>query len=193
MLLESNKFYRGNNIYRSDLIYCLRKAFFRIKSIEKPKPSRFAPLAIIGKTLHKLMEIYKKREIVETKFGFTSTIDMLKEDGKPIEIKTTRATVTLERLRETFKAWKEQIATAMLFTDQKIGHLFILNIISGNLSVYDFSFESKTEKTAFKKELLARKRLLKKALKQDNYHILPLSDWECRFCEFDEICEKEVK
>lgn len=192
MFLESNKFYRSNNIHRSDLIYCLRKAFFRIKGIQKPKRSKYMPLAVIGKILHILMEIYKRKEIVKTKFGFTSTIDMLKEDDKPIEIKTTRATVTVEKLHKVFKVWREQVGTAILFTDEDIGHLFVLNVISGKLNVYDFTFESETERKAFKKELLARKRLLKRALKMDNYHILPCSDWECKFCEYNEICEKET-
>lgn len=138
------------------------------------------------------MEIYKRKEIVKTKFGFTSTIDMLKEDDKPIEIKTTRATVTVEKLHKVFKVWREQVGTAILFTDEDIGHLFVLNVISGKLNVYDFTFESETERKAFKKELLARKRLLKRALKMDNYHILPCSDWECKFCEYNEICEKET-
>lgn len=193
MLLNNNTFYRSPHIHRSDLIYCLRKAFFRIKGIQKPKPSPYAPLAVIGKTLHVLMEIYKRREVVKTKFGFTSSIDMLKSDDKPIEIKTTRANVTLERLHEIFKTWREQIGTAILFTNEDIGHLFVLNVISGKLNVYDFSFESETEKTTFKKELLMRKRLLKRALKMDNYRILPLSNWECRFCEYDEMCEKETR
>lgn len=193
MLLEANGFYRSPYIHRSDLIYCLRKAFFRIKGIEKPKLSEFAPLAIIGKVLHSLMEVYKRKEVVKTKLGFSSRIDMLNENGNPIEIKTTRATVTLERLQQIFRTWREQIATAILFTEQDIAHLFVLNVISGKLNVYDFSFESETERTAFKKELLARKRLLKKALKLNNYQILPCSDWECKFCEFDEIClKKEV-
>ena len=193
MLLNTNKFYRSPFIHRSDLIYCLRKAYFRMKGIEKPKSSPYAPLAIIGKVLHSLMGIYKRREVVKTKFGFISSIDMLKQDGKPIEVKTTRATVTLEKLHETFKTWREQIGTAILFTNEDIGHLFVLNVISGELKVYDFSFESETERTAFKKQLLARKRLLKRALKMDNYRILPCSDWECKFCEYDEMCEKEVR
>lgn len=32
--------------------------------------------------------------------------------------------------------------------------------------------------------------LLKHVLKLDNYHILPCSEWECKFCECGEICEK---
>ena len=192
MLLNTNTFYRSPFIHRSDLIYCLRKAFFRMKGITKPKPSPYAPLAVIGKTLHVLMEIYKRREVVKTKFGFTSSIDMFKEDDKPIEIKTTRANVTLEKLYGTFKTWREQVGTAILFTNEDIGHLFVLNVISGKLNVYDFSFESETERTAFKKQLLMRKRLLKRALKIDNYQILPCSEWECRYCEYEgDVCKKE--
>ena len=190
-LLEANIFYRSPFIHRSDLIYCLRKAFFRIKGIEKPKPSKFMPLAVIGRVLHVLMEeVYERREVVKSKFGFTSTIDMLK-DGKPVEIKTTRATVTVKKLHDVFKTWREQLETAMLFTDQNVGHLFVLNVVSGKLSVYDFSFESEGEAMTFEKELLNRKRLLEYALELNNYRVLPLPEcWQCNFCEYE--CEKEV-
>jgi len=204
LLLKNNHFNRAKVIHRSDLIYCPRKAFFRLKGYQETRPNAFAPLSIIGKVLHVLLEITEKKEVPYNQYQVKATIDMLtdkqfKIENEPIELKSTRGTVSLFNnqlmMGKTnpikLEAWHNQLFQACLFTNKQTGHLFVLNVITGKLKVYTCILTKKDLKTV-ETNLKQTRNLIIKAVNSNDYHVLPISTWECATCGYTQCDQSPI-
>ena len=198
-LRDFRTFRNGGEIHRSDLIYCPRKAYFRIKGVEE-KETDEGPVTKrrIGESLHVLFEVCQRKEVSVEKDGVVGSIDMLADPDlgyvdDPIELKSTRA-----KLREpdwiefAHPQWVDQLMMACLFTGKLHGHLIVLQLITGDLKTYTFSFtpEDLTKFWGRKLELLT---MLRVALDTSDFSILPFGSWECKNCGFTEPCLGVVK
>jgi len=174
---------REKLIHVSDLVYCLRKAFFRLKGIT-PTDEVHAEYMVIGKTLHKIVqEVFKYVEVEVEKYGVKGTIDILENEKKvPIEIKTTRRKI--EAVEDIPAVYLTQLSYYLVLLDVHVGYLVILDIVNADLKMYLVEIDLEQVKS----EMLGKKQLLEYAINQDNFHILPKLDWMCRQCEFRGVC-----
>jgi len=186
-LAENERLDRGNIIHRSDLIYCLRKAYYRLTNVE-PSDAIHVEYMVIGKTLHNIIEEsfqYVEKEVLWNN-EVVCTVDIL-ENGYPIEIKTTRKTIRSPE--EIPRTYIEQLQMAMLAVDKPKGYLAILNVRTADLKVWRFEWESENEKEAVNNYFLEKLRLLKKAIELKTPNLLPTLDWQCPSCEYRNICK----
>ena len=183
-------FRREPRIHRGDLIYCLRKAYFRIIGIEPPEHPMLE-FTVIGKTLHKLIERnFKYKEEEMEKDGISGTVDIimpLQEKKFAIEVKTTRKSIyTKEDIPSTYI---EQLKMAMIMLETNEGLLAILNIITAEVQVWVVRI-SDEEKQRFWTEILRRKDLLEYAVSIKNPLLLPRTLWMCFRCEYKKTCDQ---
>ena len=194
-LKDSHLLDRGNVIHRSDLVYCLRKAYYRLTNVE-PSDTVHVEYMVIGKTLHRLIEEafeYVEQEIL-WRNEVVCTVDILR-NGCPIEIKTTRKTIrTADEIPPTYV---EQLQLAMIALDSPKGYLAVLNVASAELNVWRFEWENETEKQRVTEYFTRKLELLKKAVELRTPNLLPTLDWMCPTCEYRNVCRmltgKEVK
>lgn len=189
-LWRGGLFRRDPHIHRGDLIYCLRKGYFRLMGIEPPELP-FIEFSVIGKTLHRIIErSFKYTEEEVEKDGILGTIDIITPiAGKifPIEIKTTRKRIY--SARDIPHVYLEQLKMAIIMRGTDEGLLAILNVITAELQVWVLRL-SPEEKKTFWDEILRRKKLLEKAIKLKNPLLLPRTRWMCRKCEYAPLCDK---
>jgi CRISPR/Cas system-associated exonuclease Cas4 (RecB family) len=193
-LKKFRTFRDGEKIHRSDLIYCPRKAYFRIKGYEEKETDRGAvSKKRIGESLHVLFEVCERNEVDIRKDGVVGRVDMLADPdlgyvGEPIELKSTRGKLLgPDWIELQHREWVDQLETACLFTEKPRGHLSVLQVISGDLKVYTMTFTPE-EMEAFWKKKSEVKMLLSMALDVNDYKPLPKGTWECRNCGFTEVC-----
>lgn len=182
--------FRGEpRIHRSDLIYCLRKAYFRLAGIEPPEPL-VIEFTVIGKTLHRIIERgFKYKEVEMEKDGILGTVDIVTLFGGRrlvIEIKTTRKFITSPQ--DIPQSYVEQLKMAIIMAGTDEGLLAILNIITAKIQVWVLRM-TEAEKSAFWQEILSRKSLLERAVAERNPLLLPKLQWQCKNCEYRSICE----
>jgi CRISPR-associated protein Cas4 len=183
-IFENPKIDREKAIHVSDLVYCLRKAYYRLKG----QPSTDMPTVeyqIIGKTLHQIIQnafAYVEQEIEN--YGIKGTVDILEghEAKIPIEIKTTRKKI--QNIKDIPQTYLTQLAYYLVLLNTHIGYLAILNIVEADLKLY--VVEINIEEV--KKEMLGKKALLEYALQNSNPYILPKLEWMCPTCEYRSVC-----
>jgi CRISPR-associated protein Cas4 len=183
LIFQNQHIDREKTIHVSDLVYCLRKAYFRLKGVT-PTDDVAVEYQIIGKTLHKIIQdVFKYVEVEIENYGIKGTVDILEGNQKtPIEIKTTRKKI--ETTQDIPTVYLTQLAYYLTLLDTHVGYLVILNVINADLKI--FTVEINLQET--KKELLGKKQLLEYALNQENYSILPKLEWMCKTCEFRSVC-----
>jgi CRISPR/Cas system-associated exonuclease Cas4 (RecB family) len=189
-LQRDTRFRSKPKINRSDLLYCLRKAYYRLMSIE-PSEHSSLEFTVIGKTLHGIIERnFKYKEEEMEKDGISGTVDilMLLQDKQfPIEIKTTRKTIVVAADIPT--SYIEQLKMAMIMLNVNEGLLAILNVITAELQVWVIRI-TEEEKWRFWQEILRRRNLVELAAKIKDVLILPRMYWMCPRCEYRSLCDK---
>jgi len=180
---------RLSEIHVSDLVYCLKKAYFRRKGYEKVESRESLMTKSLGKGHHHLYEVLKDhlKEVEIKKFGVTGTIDMLGE--YPVELKTSRKNVNELDVPENYI---RQIAYYCILTEKTVGYLIHINIIKPKVKVYRLDYSNVIEK--YKAEFFERLERLKKALEGSNPSVLENTNyrWECRNCPFRKICRGDI-
>lgn len=188
-LRKDVNFRREPKIHRSDLIYCLRKAYFRLTGVEPPEHS-VVEFTVIGKTLHRIIErSFKYREVEMEKDGILGTVDILTSfEGKrlAVEVKTTRKFI--RSVKDIPPSYIEQLKMAVIMAETDEGLLAILNIITAEIQVWVLRM-TEAEKNAFWQEILSRKALLERAVAERNVLLLPRMMWMCRSCEYRSVCD----
>jgi CRISPR/Cas system-associated exonuclease Cas4 (RecB family) len=183
-IFENPKIDRGTEIHVTDLVYCLRKAYYRITKTPITNTTT-VEYAIIGKTLHNIIEnafTYTEKEIKN--YGITATIDILEshETAIPIEIKTTR--MKINNPQDIPQTYLTQLSYYLAMLDVRCGYLAILNVIDADLKLFLVEIEPELAK----REMLGKKQLLEYALQQKNPYLLPKLEWQCKSCEYREVC-----
>jgi CRISPR/Cas system-associated exonuclease Cas4 (RecB family) len=189
--LQRDTSFKGEpKVHRGDLIYCLRKAGFRLMGVEPPEHP-VIEFTVIGKTLHKLIERnFKYREEELEKEGILGTVDIVMTvEGKrlAIEVKTTRKSINVSS--DIPQIYLEQLKMAMIMLDTKEGLLAILNVITADLKVWLIRI-SEEEQHRFWHEILRRKELLEYAASVKNPLLLPKTYWMCQRCEYKKTCDE---
>lgn len=182
---------RLEKIHVSDLVYCLRKAYYRRNGVEKRENRMSVMIKSIGKAHHVIFEVFRDavKEMEVERYGVVGTIDMYR-DGI-IELKTTRREVSPD---EISPAYMRQIAYYIILTGARPpeAKLIIINIQNGKLRVYTLNYERPLK--WYREEFFDRLKKLKHALKTGDDSVLRNTKfpWECRFCEYAHACP-EVK
>jgi len=181
-------------LHVSDLVYCLRKAWYRRQQNYRDDIDDNSILYFVrGRSLHDLLEkLYAQREVRVIYNGIKGTIDAITHDNKAVEIKTTK------------KLWKNtpndhhlkqlQYYLAMYNTD--IGILLYYEVHDNNLRYFEVT-QNPLEKELILKELDAKALELRTALDTSDVEKIvhaPEYDWECGFCNIAECPKKkEIK
>lgn len=180
---------RLNEIHVSDLVYCLKKAYYRRKGFEKIETRESLMTKSIGKGLHEFYELLKNyvKEAEVRKYDVVGTIDMLGE--YPVELKTSRKNI--KDVSDIPENYIRQIAYYCILTNKKIGFLIHIYIVKPSIKIFKLDYSQVIEK--YKKEFFERLEKLKKALEDDDPSILEGSNysWECKECPFRSICLKK--
>ncbi len=176
-------------IHVSDLVYCLREAYFR-KTEPKPPSEMELMFYVDGARRHHVIEVLSGQESeVEIVWeGVKGTVDML--EHAPVEIKTTRANKSLPL------HYFRQLGYYCAMLNTSTGYLLIqrLNNRENPWECWKVTF-SHDDLEQFKNEIIEKRDLLKKAL-EGNPEILPKTDltnengqpWKCRHCKYKESC-----
>lgn len=178
------------DIHVTDLVYCLREAYYR-KTDPQPPTETELMFFVDGSRRHFIIEDLsgQESEIEMIWNGVRGTVDIL--DKVPIEIKTTRANNALPT--HYFK----QLGYYCAMQDSETGLLLIqrLNNREAPWEFWRVKWTPQEIKT-MKNEILEKRDLLEKALKTNDSAILPKSDlldddgkpWKCRYCKYVEKC-----
>jgi CRISPR/Cas system-associated exonuclease Cas4 (RecB family) len=183
-IFQNPKIDREKTIHVSDLVYCLRKAYYRLKGQPATNTSTIE-YQIIGKTLHQIIQnafAYVEQEVEN--YGIKGTVDILEghETKIPIEIKTTRRKI--QNIKDIPQTYLTQLSYYLVLLDVRVGYLAILNVVDADLKLYIVEIDIEEAK----KEMLGKKALLEYALEQNNPYILPKLDWMCSSCEYKGMC-----
>lgn len=180
-------------IYVTELVYCLKKAFYRRIGFEERNSEKNLTHMIFGKASHYILERYigSKREMTVEKYGVKGRIDVY--DKRVIEIKTVR---NKKMGISTFipEHYRRQIAYYIILTDSgSIGILILLDVISGEITVYEIDYSDCIQ--YYRWEFFSRLEMLRKALRTRDERILENTGfgWECRDCGFAYICSDAGK
>lgn len=177
---------REPGLHASDLIYCLRKAWYRRNGhVEAERDTDGNLTLLIGKGFHTLLEGGRPEdhEILDTAAGpVHGTIDMVEyEDGLPIpvELKSTRARATKPPIDSPH--YLEQLATYCVMKAVTHGRLIIVHLTEPTIKCWDVEF-SKFELDQWAEELENRALLVS----DSELHAEPFDHyaWECRYCSF---------
>lgn len=187
MMNKLKKFFSFNRreIHVSDLVYCLRKAYFRRingSTVTDEQVLHF----IRGQSLHALLEkLYPQNEIIVMYDGFFGTMDAFDpEKDAVVELKTVQEMYSVGPYEHHLK----QLQYYLTMTDKRIGYLIYLILGQKELKVFRVTLTDEDVED-LRKELKKRKALLERALAEKNFEILPVvTDWQCRYCEFYDIC-----
>lgn len=191
---------RAPGLHLTDLIYCLRKSWHRLRHPEwydaQPPDDAFTLITALGHAYHWLLEraAEEPRELAGIHYS-PDEIEIERTDAwgkRVVEFKTTRtsATKTLGEMPN----YVEQLASYCLFEGAQYGRLQILHLV-GTYSpptpkhiAWDLAFDP-LELRMWAGELARRKQLLEAAQRLED---IPLAehyrgskgktDWECDYC-----------
>jgi hypothetical protein len=172
-------------IQSTDLVNCLRKAWFRLNDINLKVKPRFE-FAIIEKTLQIIMEDtlkFRRKVIMHPKLKIACNIKIA--SNVPIEFKTIRKNIN--DFKEIPRSHIEQLQLYMTAMETQFGSLLILNVVNADLQFYSF-YLSETDYVKAVKKFWERKNFLKQALESRDYTILPKLEYQCETCESKTRC-----
>jgi len=179
-------------IHVSDLVYCLREAYYRKTEPVEPTLKQLG-FFVDGARRHMVLQdlLGLKSEVEVEKYGVIGHIDIMLD--APVEIKTTRAKNDLP------DHYFLQLGFYAVMTNARHGYLVIqrLNAAEDPWEFYRVEW-TEQEIREIEKELKRRADLLRKALKNRDPSILPRIDdemrWKCRNCLYRERCMgKDIK
>ena len=172
-------------IHVSDLVYCLREAYFRktnpVAFTEK-QLGYFVDGARRHGELQNLLGVQKEVEV--ERFGVQGTIDVLLD--KPCEIKTTRARSSLPDHYFT------QLGFYCVLNGTCSGYLVVQRLLNENPWEFYIVEWTPEEITSLEEEMKGKATLLREALALQDFHILPKADsklsWKCHGCSYSDQC-----
>jgi hypothetical protein len=175
-------------IHVSDLVYCLKKAYWRRQGYEEAYSEKDLTVRGLGKGHHNFLETLRGavREAEVERHGVIGHIDMLEDH--PIEIKTTRQTIESKNIPEHYL---RQLAYYCILTSSDKGFLIVFNVISGRLQVFEANYSGCLGE--YEAEFRDRLGRLRAALEANDPSLLEGSnfDWECHHCGFRRPCERQ--
>ena len=176
---------RSDKVHVSELVYCLRKAYFRRV---QPKPVGLVELGffIDGARRHAALQALFPQSVVEKevrKLGVIGHIDILSD--LPIEFKTTRAMKNI--LKEHYV---RQLAYYCVLANKESGALLIYSINDFKEPFHAYRITlNEDDFSMYERSLKLRRDLLKHALSKKDPSALPAGEsWECRHCPYFEEC-----
>lgn len=184
----------SEDIHVSDLIFCLRKAYFDLKGLESEDEDKSVLFKVVGKAHHSALQVLRGHlsEMRVKKYGVSGTIDLFKD--VPIEIKSTRKNV--ESVSDISPLYLRQLAYYGVMMGSLAGKLAILNIIQANFRVFDVAY-SEDEFDRNSEEFFGRRDLLLKAVRENNVSIIPPpppeEKWQCKDCRKGKFCQAEQR
>ena len=190
--LQDRYIEKRNKLHVSDVVYCLRKAFYR-RTTGRPPTKKQLVWFLLGEISHKILQElgweYKEYEI--SKDGLVGHIDIY-DSAIIIEVKTTRKLYRLQFRKDVPETWMRQImAYAYMLNKTEVDLLVVYDVLA-TIESYHLKFTEKELEDNWN-YLLKRKEILEKALETGVVNgILPETEykWECRDCEFRDICKR---
>jgi len=172
-------------IHVSDLIYCLREAYWRKVDPQTPSERQLG-FYLDGARRHGALQalIDSPAEVGVEKWGVKGRIDLFWR-GLPVEFKTTRA-------REGVPDhYLRQLAYYCCLLGVRKGYLVIHRLV-GDPPFEFYSVEwTEEEMRGIEKELRERADLLREALEKGDPSMLPKGEpWKCRWCPYRQRCEE---
>ena len=183
LMERHNSMRRG--IHVSDLVYCLREAYFR--KVEPAEPTvKQLGFFVDGARRHKVLQelLGVESEVEVEKYGVVGHVDILLD--APVEIKTTRARKALP------DHYFRQLGFYAVMLDVPRGYL-IVQRLNGDSPWEFYRVEwSKEEFQLLDQELKHRANLLRAALNFHDFHRLPRVEgdtaWKCQHCLYRQKC-----
>jgi hypothetical protein len=185
---------RAEGLHVSDLIYCLRKSWYRRNGYpERERSVEDESVLLLGQAQHVLVQNCqgeKERRIrmfLDKDGGeLHGTVDLVLPDGMPVEIKGTRAS-SKKAVIESCPQYVEQLASYCVMLGQVKGRLAIWHLM-GNygdtrspiLKVWDAEW-AESELRDWTSELVRRADTVLVDWEpglDDHY------EWECKYCPF---------
>jgi len=172
-------------IHVSDLVYCLREAYFRRFEPAEPTLKQLG-FFVDGARRHRVLQelLGVESEVKVEKYGVVGHVDVLLE--APVEIKTTRARKALPN------HYFRQLGFYAVMLDVPRGYL-VIQRLNGD-SPWEFYCVEWTEEEfrLLDQELKLRADLLRAALNFRDFHMLPRVEgdaaWKCRNCLYRQKC-----
>ena len=176
-----------NGIHVSDLVYCLREAYFRKKNpvaFTEKQLGYFVDGARRHAELQNLLGV--KNEVQVERFGVQGSIDVLLD--KPCEIKTTRAKSSLP------DHYFKQLGFYCVLSGTCSGYLVVQRLLNEHPWEFYLVEWTQGEITELEEEMKVKSTILREALELKDFHKLPKADsklsWKCRGCSYSDQCMK---
>lgn len=174
---------KDKSIHVTDLIYCLRKAWYRIKGFDPIITDASIIATGSGRGLHEVLEVAPLKEVPVEKDGIRGSIDMIAD--RVTEIKTTRHRLDVK------DSWIRQIKSYLYMVGETEADLLVVDISGMRVKGYRLVF-TKDEIENHWKWMLERKRTLEKYLDENTPPpAMPEYGWECLYCPYRYICRRE--
>jgi len=188
------RFTHREGIHLTDLIFCLRKAFFSKTTQEAFTEERIL-LYTIGLGWQDKLPLPNPGQVFEEegiKFSPDGWVE--KDDGRIfIEVKSTRAKT---RDPQEMKHWVDQLKGYCALGRAREGVLVALHLMGdyrnrkAELKVHRFEFEEE-ELEEMREYLRGRKEALEKALEsREAPPPEPSYQWECNDCPYKDLCKE---
>lgn len=172
-------------VHVSDLVYCLRGAFFR-KVCPVPFTERQLGFFVDGARRHRVLQglLDVEFEVPVEKFGVVGSVDVLLD--LPLELKTTRAKVSLP------DHYFRQLGYYAVLLGVEGGYLVVMRLNSEVPWEFYTVGWSGEEMKKMSDEMKVRADLLRTALAKKNVECLPKCEpsmgWKCRYCLYRDRC-----
>jgi hypothetical protein len=189
---------RAEGLHVSDLVYCLRRAWYRRHGYPEPESIEQDTIFLMGEGHHGLLQCQGEYEVpVQLDLdGITvhGTIDLIPPDDVTTEIKTTRYSANKD-VANGMAHYIDQLASYVLARGHTRGRLAIWHLMGDYnrkngqpplLRVWDIEFEP-AELDAWRDELAVRADVVVNTDTDDD----PLFGaehytWECDYCPFNQ-------
>ena len=171
-------------IHISDLVHCLKKAFYARQPDYLGNLTDDSVLYFVrGRSLHDMIEkLFPNNEVTLDFDGIIGNVDAMgyfEGVAIAVEIKTTK------QLRNgPYDSAIAQLKYYMSMSGKNIGYLLYYEYFTNKIRAFKFVMDDELRKRVLK-ELKDKKDLLLKALEIDEILLLSkLSDFECNMCQF---------
>ena len=178
----------GKELHRDDLIYCPRKAYYRIKGYTPKLDYQTLLTFLVGKAVHDVIEEALGYAEIKLQYeGVHASIDSLYR-GCPLEIKTT--TKAIFNPYEIPKEWIEQLDYGILFTGKHTGYLLLFDLLTKTIVLWRRRLTDSQLKE-LRRTLIKKRNLILKAVEVDDVDMLEKHPEECSTCGYKYICRGE--
>lgn len=183
--LQKNYGVVREGIHVSDLVYCLRGAYFR-KVAPLPFTERQLGFFVDGARRHRVLQdlLDVNFEVPVEKFGVYGSVDVLLD--LPLELKTTRARASLP------DHYFRQLGYYAVLLGVDGGYLVVMRLNSEVPWEFYSVGWSGVEMEKMVDEMKTRASLLRRALASKSVECLPkcdsTMDWKCKYCLYSDRC-----